>query len=177
MPVVGLDLSLTATGICVLERGDEGRGFLGMVVPFRIVHTETVGYGLKRTDTERDRIDRLIYNATRVVDVIKRYGATAVGIENYAYAQKGANISSAELGGVVKSQLMLACKITPRMVVASEARLDLFGHLKKKDGKIKEQVKKHLLADGLEFKTGHEMDAFVIALFILRQECFAGGRK
>jgi|SRR3990172_3057989 len=170
MLIMGLDLSLTSTGVCILSPGGDSRGFLGMIAPFSRVYSGRFGFGVTRKEDEQTRIERLIYIAKNIVEIAKSHNVELVGIENYAFSRHGANISSAELGGVVKSQLLMACKIAPTMVVASAARKDLFGTLKKKDGKVKDQVRAKLKADGYEFKNDDEMDAFVIALFTLRRE-------
>lgn len=144
--VVGLDLSLTGTGICTLGEGDPV--------------FETVGYGLKRTARQKDKIERIINIVSVVLDAI---GACSekpvVGIEGYAFSARGAQNDLGELHGAVKTQLWLAHQIEPIIITSSHARKAVLdkGRIPKAD------ILGMLTNRGISVRNHNEADAYVIA--------------
>lgn len=168
---VGLDLSLARSGMCYVPPNWEGD-----MASLRVDSIETKrvkpAYGkpdlLARIDTER-----YLRIAESIVKFVKDSGANDVAKENYAYSpvknKKGQPVQSssttklAELGGVIKSQLLLAARVSVVSVAVNTARSWVVGGMKR--GKQKEQVDRFLQSRGLRFKNWDEMDAFVIAYY------------
>jgi len=159
-PVVGLDLSLTGAGVCVVD----ARG--------RVIHSSKFGYGLKKTARVKDKVERMIEIAKGIVRVIDEYGLLKsegsltkqtypqVAVEGYSFASKGnSSIDLGELGGVVKSQLWLRFGIEPVLVPVATGRKAVFGN-----GRTpKEHVIPLLHDQGIEFEDQDIADAYVVA--------------
>lgn len=91
MKVIGLDISIAATGYCIV---DEHKG----LKDWGVVKTAPKGY---ESDTRRfDDISTEIFS--RVAD----YGCGAVFVENYAYAAPGNIMRVAELTGIIKCDFL-----------------------------------------------------------------------
>jgi hypothetical protein len=163
---MGLDLSLTGTGCVVLDESGE------------IVSHNHWGEKLPRKARVRDKIERMIYIAEKVVGAVKDamrpyipemtgwrkaiYDGTPgfhVGIENYAFYRKGAQNDLGEIQGIVKSQLWLALGLEPVMITSSTARKTVMG----KGNIPKKEILPELGRRGLELKDHNEADAYVIA--------------
>jgi|GEM_PF-2532542 len=167
--VVGLDLSLSRTGMCYIPAHWDGD--MGALVCASVeTQREDAAYGKKHI-LSRLETERYLRIAERVVKFVKRSGVKHAARESYAYSpvkdrrgnpvQSASMTSLAELGGVIRSQLLLACAIPVVPVAPNTARKFVTGGLKK--GKQKEQVDRFLQAKGLRFNNWDEMDAFVIA--------------
>ena len=155
MHFVGLDLSLTGSGIVVLDESGS------------VVATALDGWKLDRSASVREKIDRLVHIASTVMGVVHgaREGGVVVGIEGYAYNQRGATADLGELGGVVKTQLWLGFEVEPRIVAVSTARKLVFGN-----GKTKKDLVLPTLRDrGFVFEDHNVADAYVIAEAIRQQ--------
>ena len=153
---MGLDLSLTGTGCVVLDENLD------------VVFFDRWGEKLKRKSTTRERVERLIYITSKIIKCGRRYvyndDQLFVGIEGYAFGAKGAQSDLGELHGATKTQLLLALKIVPDIIVSSHARLIVlkkgrFSKGKKGKGEIIDAV------GSLGFSTDDEniADAYVIA--------------
>lgn len=151
---MGLDLSLTGTGIVVLDEDGTVRA------------TARDGWKLDRSASVIDKIDRLVHIASTIMALVREHGpgpdALTVGIEGYAYSQGfggGALADLGELGGIVKTQLWLGVQNAPRIVAVTTARARVFanGHLKKK------MVQPLLAERGIVFGDPDIADAYVIA--------------
>lgn len=139
--VVGLDLSLNSTGLCVMEENS--------------VFTKTI------TPDKNQTMDN------RVNDILKEILChvdkdTHVFIEDYAYASFPGSSSVtilAEINGVIKhalwSKFIPYYKVPPTTL---KKFLTGSGKAKKEDMKLKGYIKY-----GREFKTSDEVDAFVLA--------------
>lgn len=172
---MGLDLSLSRTGLCYVPPGWEGD-----VGSLRCASIETqrkkVAYGkphiLSRLETER-----YLEIANKVVGFVKRVGVKDVARESYRFStikdKDGKPVQSrsitdlAELGGIIRSQLLLACAVPVVQIAPNTARKFLTGGLKQKNPK--EQVSEFLRVRGLRFNNWDEMDAFVIAYCLYGQ--------
>ena len=157
---VGLDLSVRSTGVVVLSGDGE------------ILDSLAFGQALTRRATERERVERLIYIAERICEIVdaqRDNGASEVyvGIERYAYGARGAQNDLAELHGAVKSLLWLKCGTTPTMVQISAARKEVLGHgLPKNKAQIVELIRQHT---GHKFYCHDEADAYVVAEYLRRK--------
>jgi len=170
--VVGLDLSLANTGMCFIPAHWEGDMDSLRLMSIRTTRKEAA-YGkphiIARLETER-----YLEIAERVVGFVKEVGCSG-GIvkENYAYSpvrsKNGHPVQSAsvtrlaELGGVIRSQVLMACHTPVVSVAVNSARKFLTGGIKR--GKQKEQVDRFLQGSGLRFNNWDEMDAFVVAYY------------
>jgi len=158
--VLGLDLSLTSTGIVVLSPRGE------------VLYNRVTGCQLRKAKIwdEQKRI-------AEIVEVIEEilggeYGIKYVAMEDYAFNQrKDSKITKqAELVGAVK-YMLYQYRIEPVVVGISQSRRLTFGipvgvsNKERKEGmKIKDKVKALVKEQyDLEFSTNDETDAFVIA--------------
>lgn len=166
--VVGVDLSLNRTGMCFVPAG--WGGDLASL-DYESVETKKIGESFGRPHVlSRNEIERWLTIANRVVKFIRRVGVSHVAVERYAYStvknkrgvpvQSSSVTSLAEMGGTVKSQILLGCRIAPVPLSSNTARKRVVGTLKM--GKKKQQVKEILEKGGLVFPSLDEMDAFVV---------------
>lgn len=156
---VGLDLSLTGTGIVVIDPD----GDLNL--------QRTVGYALKEDSSEREIIERQLYIATEITDVIRgltdAHGARPrIAIEHYAFSKHSSSVTKlAELRGVVKSQIWLVFQLIPDMVTVGEARRTVLG----KGVLAKSSVIELLRRRGLTVGDHNIADAYVVAECLRRR--------
>ena len=145
-PIIGLDLSLTGTGICTLET--DGTYSL-----------RSAGYKLKRTSTVREKVERMINIVSEIVDAIDCASQTPiVSIENYAFAARGAQNDLGELHGAVKVQLRLGYAIDPSNPFI-QSKKDVFGR-----GRLgKDEIVEALTNHGICVSNHNEADAYVVA--------------
>jgi hypothetical protein len=162
---LGLDLSLTGAGVVVLDEA-------GVVL-----RAEVFGYSLDRKATPRDKIERIIFIASKVIGVVGELNDAEnvewdAGVEHYAFRQMGAVADLGEINGVVKTQLWMAYNISPRAVVVSRARKVVLGA-----GNVKKEKIISLLRErGLVFLDHNIADAYVIAE-ALRRRCGDDGSE
>lgn len=152
MIYIGLDLSLTASGMVAVEDGD-------------VIKSKTFGYGLKRKSSGERKIKRLLHIASEVCSFIQEHvkgkdqGGIKVVIEGYAYSARGSQNDLAELQGAIKTQIYLMFKIVPVIMPASKARKNVFGR-----GRIrKDEILLELTEQGHPFTDHNQADAFVVA--------------
>ena len=147
MKVLGLDLSLTATGYVVLDRDGA------------LLKSGVAGFSLTRTAPSAKKIERLLAIARAVAQVAKETEVTDVCIENYAFSAKGAQNDLGELHGVIKTQLYLSGLVC-EYIASTQARAIVF-----KTGKRieKKQVIPMLEGMGHRFEDHNVADAYVIA--------------
>lgn len=149
---MGLDVSLTGTGIEILDQDAER------------VYSSTVGYSLNGAKTEREAVERLVWIANEIVGLVKKFGVELVGVEGYAFGAKYGRERLAELHGVLKSQLFLSCQIIPSVVPPKTARSKVFG---KGCGGIKKKFVRPLLKQrGVEIDDPDQADAHVVARYL-----------
>lgn len=182
MKSMGLDLSLLATGVCVLSGEVDS-------VPEKY----TTLLKMSRTKSVKESIDRLIAIARGVIALVQEHSPDVVVIEAPAMNQKWQAAAIGELHGVIKTQLYLACGIVPLVEQSTKLRTAVVGKIERSfeqttDGKgkpkrrvtygqipgkggrmkkatIKDIVELRLKALGLEFPNQDEMDAFVCAKY------------
>lgn len=144
---MGLDLSCTGTGICVL--GADGA----------VLHLETVGRRLTRDAAVREKVERLMLIADRVLRVRDQFDVRVVAVENYSYRAQGSQNDLAELGGVVKMQLWLRNQVEARLVQVNSARKVALGA-----GRIaKGDVVRLVRSRGVAVADDNQADAWVVA--------------
>jgi Holliday junction resolvasome RuvABC endonuclease subunit len=140
-PVIGLDLSLTSTGVCVLYRG----------------HMKTWTYGQPKP---KSKLLRLEFHRQELASLLLRYSPALVGIEGHSFGSTSSAHSLGELHGVVKLELLhfgvAACIVPPtnaKMFVAQNG------------GVGKDQIPLHLFKRfGVEVTNTDEADATAVAL-------------
>ncbi len=140
--VMGLDLSLTASGVVVLSP------------EAKVLHTRVVS-------TPFNDVERLDAITRQIADLAERYDVNLAAIEGYAFGAKASMRESiGELGGCVKLALHRAgvsiVSIAPTVVKKFATGK---GTSPKEDLKL--AVYKRW---GLEFQTTHETDAFLLAM-------------
>lgn len=151
MITLGLDLSLTASGIVAIDEAGS------------VVEAKTYGYGLKRTSSNEEKIKRLLDISNCVQETLRglvvKGDPVEVVIEGYAYSARGSQNDLAELQGVIKSQLFLQHGITPEVMPVSRARKLVFD-----TGRVSKGEVMSLLADmGVHFTDHNQADAYVVA--------------
>jgi len=152
--VVGLDLSLTSTGM-VFVFGDginDWRGF-------------TYGYGLKKASVEQ-KVERLRNVAVMVMYFVENIKARYVAVEGLSFGSRGKIADLAELAGVVKVELFRR-DIIPLIVAPMQGRKYLLG---KGAGAVKkEEVRRCLKMMKFKFPDTNQMDAWVVANYFRGQ--------
>lgn len=149
LKVSGLDLSLCSAGVAVID--DD-----------RQVYTYTFGNALKKGASIRKRMWRNIEICNGIIAVLKRHHVTVVAVEEYAFSRRSSSVHAlAELGGLVKAQLLLTGIGCAFPIEASAVRKFLFGH----NTSDKEFIRKKLCELGYgQPKNTDESDALAVAL-------------
>ena len=153
---LGLDLSLSGTGIVILDAAGAIR------------NQSLVGHKLTRKATVREKLERMIGIASFILDKIRAEDRDSesdhplewvAGVEHYAFSAHGAFADLGEVNGVVKTQLWLAFGLEPQQVIASSARKLVLG----KGNTKKADVMPALAKRGVKFDDHNVADAYVIA--------------
>ena len=158
--IMGLDLSLTGTGVVVLDAG-EGK----------IVRAQTIGYSLDKDATEQQRLDRLVNLAAGIKTLIEETHPHVIVIEGHAYGARFGGAALAELHGVVKVQIYYLTKQAPMVVAPKKARkvvLDDGAADKKKIGKIVRTLERHGVMEVEALGDHNQRDAWVLAEYARR---------
>jgi len=184
MKVLGLDLSLRATGVCVLDGVPGGD------------HPESVWTALfpqPQVKGVKDEVMRLIAITELVLDLIRKEAPEHIVIEAPAKNQQWQAAKIGEIHGVIKVQIFLATGIVPMVKEASQMRKAVVGTISKvqetvvdskgkkkkqwsygvipgkrggtKKATIKDAIELLLRNNGLEFPSQDEMDAYVTAKY------------
>ena len=153
MLYVGLDLSLTGSGLVIVD--EEGI----------VIDRGLYGYTLTRKATVRDKIERLLFIVENIIKKVERHGDdVVVGIEGYAYGKFGSQPELGELQGCVKTQLWLALRIVPEVVVVTAARKTVLGKGRFSKGKKgKTEIINAVCERGFDVSDDNVADAYVIA--------------
>lgn len=149
--MAGLDLSQRSAGVAIIDASGS-------------VHTYTFGSDLSKTSTERQKTWRNIEIANGIINAFKGHAVRAVGVEAYAFSRKATSVHGlAELGGLVKAQLLLGLNLSPYPMPASSMRKFLFG----KNTSDKKAIRNKLVEMGYAQPTNtDESDALVVALVV-----------
>lgn len=164
MMVLGLDLSLTHTGWCLLK---ECKDNLKLGRDSIVIQEESKMYlqiesGVIETNNSDNHIERII-KIEQKVKLLTR-GVDLVVIENYAYSRQYNREVLAELQGVIKRCLYI--NQIPFIIVPTQyIKKILTGNGKLSGKQIKEIIKKETEKKyGICFNTDHECEAFGLAL-------------
>lgn len=158
--VIGLDLSLRATGVVVLENG-------------LTIHSDCIGFALGRDATGREKIERLVWLVERIAEIVTRFSPRRVAIEGPAFNVRGAQYDLGEIAGSVKVDLFKTHSIVADVVPPTTARKSVFG----KGNLAKKQVIEMLAREGITFRTFDEADAYVVAMWAWNMERKYGESK
>lgn len=182
MKVVGLDLSLLSTGICILEGAYSSE-------PMR----RCILFPRDKVQGIQQSIERLLDIAHVVTSIVSEEKPNAVIIEAPAKNQVWQAAAIGELHGVVKTQLYVVCNVVPLVEQATKMRKAVIGKIERsfesftddsgkkkrrvsygtvlgKSGRarratVKDVIERVLAGRGLTFPTQDEMDAYVAAKF------------
>lgn len=172
--VIGVDLAPRGSGVCLLHPGWKIEdGLDSDYVSFDFTEFRLIG-----KLSSRERI-QLGLNAAKILLQKMKEGEVDpcnVVIEDYAFSVRSDSVTKlAEIGGTVKSQVLLRHGDVPEVVSSSKARKFLTGGLRgkrktdKNEGikplKPKEQIKVFLQNRGFIFPTLDVMDAFVVGYY------------
>lgn len=162
--VMGLDLSLRASGVVIIPEG-------WISCDWNALASCVVGVDVERGKeaTEADRISRLLFIADSIVEIARERGVTHVFVERYAFAKAWQSHQLGELGGVVKARLAERLGLYPQPVSVASARKLLMGTLPRKTKKVKDVIRDMLFQAGVDFPTLDESDAFVVANYGLAE--------
>jgi len=151
---MGLDLSVRgAAGVVVDEDGT-------------VQDYGLWGWGLTRESSVKEKIERLVYIAGKVVAMARLVPDECVdiGIEDYAYRMRGAQNDLGEIQGTIKTQIWLALGIIPSIIVASSARKKVLGKGRFSKGKKgKKEIINAVCERGFAVDDDNVADAYVIA--------------
>lgn len=87
--VLGLDLSLSATGVAVLQNNKS------------VVHLDCI----RTAPKDGSHIERASYISSHIVEIYNKYRPQLIVIEEYAYSRYTHMSTLGELGGIVKYEL------------------------------------------------------------------------
>jgi Holliday junction resolvasome RuvABC endonuclease subunit len=150
---VGLDLSLTSTGVAVITDDRKADFF-------------TFGQKLTVDCGNYETIKRYISLTQKIVECLKPYKIQTIAIENYGFAGPRLAVQC-EFGGIVKSQIFLALRQVPITMPSGTVRKLLLGHAKKQD--IKQNVMDALVGLGYSgLQNFDQSDALALA-HVVRQ--------
>ena len=155
MNVMGVDLSLTGLGLCVIP-SDWG-------VDWSRVRSERHGYGLPRDASSEALIVRRQQLGEACVRFARRHDVSSIWIESYAYAQRHSAHSLGELGGVVKHELARQLSLHPNTAQLSSARKLVLGKLSRDSGLTRKRIHDTVASLGARFESRDEIDAWVAA--------------
>lgn len=158
MTLMGLDLSATASACCIVPvtwGGDWSR-----------IATGTVGESLSRDATDEQRAIRCGTIAAELVKLAIFHGVTDAWIEGYAFFQRTSAHTLAEVGGVVRLELVRA-GIRIHTANMGSARKLLLGKCPSKVAKV--AAHRALRAAGSPLWSLDESDAFVCANYGLSE--------
>ena len=167
--VLGIDLSLTACGVCVLPDNWAAGG----VCDWSAVRTCTFGRALPKDATETERAKRLEYLTDCVANCALDLSADVAVFEQYAFNQRGAQGRAvAEAGGCMRLELHRH-GFELHVVVVTAARKTFLGELPRSKDTQKPAVQAQLRDMGAPFwRRPDECDAFVIANHFLSEQGF-----
>lgn len=166
--VLGIDLSARSAAVVAIDSGWDGK--------WSRVEWLLCGQSLPRGASDLSRVQRCEHIARSLVEFAKRKGASVAWIESYGFNQAVAAHTLAEVGGVVRLELVRA-GIEIHTAQMATARKLLLGRVpsSRKEGKgaAKRAVYATLTAAGARLPTGDAgmdvADAIVCANFGLSE--------
>lgn len=165
--VMGLDLSLTRSAALLIPLS------FGNDKSWSDIKCKVFGYDLVSDAIERARMDRCLHIAKTVVEFAAANQVMAVFVEQYAFNRAFNAARLGELGGIVKTQMILSLGMCPKPLTATAARKLVLGRLPSAKsmgvkslpkGFQKKYTRESLLSAGAPGSwKDDECDAFVIA--------------
>lgn len=147
MKALGIDLSLTSTGLAIVEDND--------LEELKIIKTTTVPTKASE-DWEKRR--------QRIKDKVVKWAEDIpiIGLENYSFGSRYNREIAGEIGGICRLSLYENHGVdNPILVAPTQAKKFVTGKGNAKKEKVKERLEKFY---GTEFETDDESDAVAIAL-------------
>jgi hypothetical protein len=153
---MGLDLSVRGAAAVVVNQNGE------------VFDHGVWGWGLARNASVKERIERMVYIARKIIGMGRRAlqedDGLQIAIEQYAFRMQGAQNDLGEIQGTVKSQIWLALGLVPSIIVASSARKTVLGKGRFSKGKKgKREIIEAVCERGFETSDDNVADAYVIA--------------
>jgi Holliday junction resolvasome RuvABC endonuclease subunit len=156
--VMGLDLSLRGAGVAVSTSNG------------RRLALETLGETFKKKQivTEEMKLQRMLQIARGVVRLAREHSVSVVAMEDYAFNrfQGSSSVTAlAELGGIVRSQMLLTLGITVLKVPRSQALKEVLGWGKLEKEEVVKFWERSEALEGvtLRAKTTDEAEALTVA--------------
>ena len=150
---IGMDLSLTNSGVCVVNND-------GGILAIDSVRTEPCG------DTIKERFARYEYIARKIKEISKNVcGKTvAIAMENYSYGSKGRIIQLVEAGTLVRRMTYIS-KVEHVIEVAPiQLKKFLLGKVKGKGKNVKNIMCREVFREfGDIIDDDNQVDAFILA--------------
>lgn len=155
--VIGLDLSLNGTGLCVLD--GEGNIALSTCI---------------KNKAKLSGFDRIIAVREKVISIIKEYQPTLIAIEGYSMGQKaGVHFDTVELSGQIKVWLYQTgykfCLVPPTTL-----KKFITG---KGNSKKNVMLMEILSRWGIKFLSDDEGDAYGLSVVAAYEDYFLGNRE
>ena len=191
LKVIGLDLSLLSTGVCILSGDSEGKP---NVTTDRIIRESTSGVAAS--------VDRLMSISDEIIGLVYSVNPDVVIIEAVAMNQVWQAAAIGELHGVVKTDLRRKTGRFPMVEQATKMRKEIIGKLggkfesvtvkskgkerqtrkisygmvpgkkgKMRRATVKDVIESRFREQGLCFPSQDEMDAYVAARFAWNSIC------
>lgn len=164
--VVGLDVSLTGTGMVLLPPSWAPGSWKGVRSWYVGRSLSKRALGNDKAATALDRVLRLQYIVDTLVDALLELpvAPTHLWLEDYAFAAMQAHTRSvAELTGVIKLAMFENLKLIAQPVASTAWRKLLLGYGRKKD--IKQIAQAEIRLAGGPFESGDCCDGFGVANF------------
>lgn len=157
MSIMGIDLGLKTTGICII-------GDIFFNDPNILYYADCIKYNGKLE--YKERIERIIKISNSIIKRIYENKIGYVFVENYAYGAPFRMSLMGELGGKVCCDIYATYGILPVMVPVMEARKVVLGkgYREKKD--VRRVLKK---LKGFDIDDDNIVDACIIALYGLQK--------
>lgn len=159
LKILGIDASLTNTGICLIETDEKGK-----IQKYQTEVIQPISKGIQRLIEIEMNIEKYLDNINMVV------------IEDYAYNKKFRREVLGELQGIIKRNLFL--KNIPFICVCTQYIKKILTGQNMQGADLKERIKKATQQNyGMNFETDHECEAFGLALIgkyyieFLKQQC------
>lgn len=156
--VMGLDLSHTSTGICIMSPV--------LLTKELLIEGRSVGADLRKTATMQQKWERMHLIAVEIRDMARDTNVQHIGIEGAAYGFPQGAYFLGNLTGVVLEAVLGGGLIPPpqiHMVPPLQGRKKLMGR-GVKDKKLVQQFIRERC--GLDFPNNDVADAFVVANYI-----------
>lgn len=167
-PVIGLDLSLSSTGVVVFRDGKmSGSGALQWAEQGERMSKA----GKSKSLSDRQRIERLGWIRDQVQSIadtllqidkpLLAKDGPVFGIEGYAFSRHSSSVTGlAELGGVIRVMIQEKYNTTPIALSVTACRKFVVG-----SGKVsKDEARAWLVKQGFAFETDDEADAYIVGL-------------